>query len=156
MGTHGTGIKYFTHAVQELFLNQLVESGGNIGKALNGIPITRYQLTKYAKEHSAFNTRFNDALDLGLDALEDEAKRRGFDGVEEAVYHKAKKIGVKRNYSDTLLKFILAGRRKKIYGKETRLKLEGGDSPIDLNSLPDSIKEKLAEIQNRKAEAEDE
>lgn len=140
------GLKYFTHEVQELFLNQLVEAGGNVNKALNGIPISRAQLMKKCKESSDFNTRYNDAMDLGIGELEDEAIRRAKDGVTEDKYYKTKKIGVKRTYSDTLMKFILEGRRREVYGKV--IKLEGGDNPLLVGELPKSLREKVAEIQD--------
>jgi len=147
------GIKYFTHEVQERFLDQLVESGGNVSKALSGIPITRQMLKKYLKKDAEgkgkFNERYNDAMDMGLAELEDEATRRAKDGVTEDIFYKTKKIGVRRKYSDSLMKFILEGRKREVYGKESKLKLEGGDSPLSVNGeLPEAIKEKLAEIQN--------
>ncbi len=141
------GTKYFTHEVQERFLDQLVNSGGNIKRALDGIPITRFHLRRFAKENQGFNTRFIDALELGLDALEDEATRRAYEGVTKDKFYKTKKIGMERTYSDSLMKFLLEGRRREVFGKESKIKLEGGDSPIDVNALPEAVRDKIEQIQ---------
>jgi hypothetical protein len=51
------------------------------------------------------------AVELGCDALEDEAVRRGCDGWLKPVYHQGKEIGAIQEYSDTLLIFMLKARR---------------------------------------------
>ena len=54
-------------------------------------------------------------IDIGADALEDEAVRRAVDGVDEQVFYQGKACGVVRKYSDTLLIFLLKGRRPERY-----------------------------------------
>ena len=51
------------------------------------------------------------ALELGCDALEDEAVRRGCEGYLKPVFHQGKEVGVIREYSDLLLIFMLKARR---------------------------------------------
>jgi hypothetical protein len=51
------------------------------------------------------------AVALGCDALEDEAVRRGCEGWVRPVFHRGKEIGSIREYSDTLLIFMLKARR---------------------------------------------
>ena len=46
------------------------------------------------------------AMDI---VLEPEAIRRAVDGVEKAVYYRGAQVGVEREYSDTLLIFLLKG-----------------------------------------------
>ena len=46
---------------------------------------------------------------------EDEAVRRAHDGVDEPVFYQGKACGVVRKYSDTLLIFLLKGRRPEKY-----------------------------------------
>ena len=51
------------------------------------------------------------AVELGCDALEDEAVRRGCEGHLKPVFHQGKEVGAIREYSDTLLIFMLKARR---------------------------------------------
>lgn len=71
---------------------------------------------------TAFYTRLNEepekwkplldaAVEAGTDALIDEAKRRAFSGVKDAVYHSGNVVGMKTVYSDTLLMFLIKARR---------------------------------------------
>jgi hypothetical protein len=56
----------------------------------------------YAKE-------FESAKPIAAQALEDEAVRRANQGVLKPVYYQGKKVGSIREYSDTLLIFLLKG-----------------------------------------------
>jgi hypothetical protein len=51
------------------------------------------------------------AVELGCDALEDEAVRRGCEGYLKPVFHQGKEVGAIREYSDLLLIFMLKARR---------------------------------------------
>ena len=50
-----------------------------------------------------------------LETLEEEARRRGVDGVEEAVYYKGEVCGYVRKYSDTMLAMLLNGASEKYH-----------------------------------------
>lgn len=52
---------------------------------------------------------FQAAEQQACDRLEQEARRRAVEGVEEPVFHRGEKCGVVRKYSDTLLIFLLKG-----------------------------------------------
>ena len=58
-----------------------------------------------------FAKAWDDAVERGTDALEDEAVRRAMQGVLKPVYQGGKKVGAIREYSDTLLIFLLKARR---------------------------------------------
>ncbi len=58
-----------------------------------------------------FAADWTSALERGCDALEDEAVRRGCEGYLRPVFHQGKEIGAIREYSDTLLIFMLKARR---------------------------------------------
>ena len=47
----------------------------------------------------------------GRGCLEDEARRRAVDGVDEPVFQQGKQVGTIRKHSDTLLIFLLKGIR---------------------------------------------
>ena len=52
---------------------------------------------------------------MGTDALEDEALRRAFHGSERPVFQGKELVGYVRDYSDTLLIFMLKARRPEKY-----------------------------------------
>lgn len=54
-----------------------------------------------------FKEAWDDALAIATDALEEEARRRAEDGLLRPVYYEGKKVGSVREYSDTLMIFLL-------------------------------------------------
>jgi hypothetical protein len=62
-----------------------------------------------------FAAAWADAIEQGTQALEDEARRRAVDGVDEPVFQKGELVGHVRRYSDNLLMFLLRGRRPTVY-----------------------------------------
>lgn len=61
------------------------------------------------------------AIEMAADKLEQEARRRAIEGVEEPVYQGGQLIGTKTVYSDQLLALLLKGRRKKVFADRTEL-----------------------------------
>jgi hypothetical protein len=51
--------------------------------------------------------------------LEDEAKRRAHDGIDEPVFYQGEKCGVVRKYSDNLLIFMLKARRREKFSERS-------------------------------------
>ncbi len=62
-----------------------------------------------------FAQAWTEALERGIDALEDVALRRATEGREEPVFYKGEKCGSVRKPSDALLMFMLKARRPEIY-----------------------------------------
>jgi len=63
------------------------------------------------RSDSGFVDLWNDALESGADLLEDEARRRAVDGTEKPVFYNGRQVGSIREYSDSLLKFLLSAKR---------------------------------------------
>jgi hypothetical protein len=65
-----------------------------------------------------FATAWDEAVAEGVDRLEDEAHRRAVEGYNpRPVYHKGKKVGEIREYSDSLLALLLKSRRPEVYAR---------------------------------------
>jgi hypothetical protein len=62
-----------------------------------------------------FGARWSRALTMAGDLLEEEADRRGRDGVDVPVFHKGEASGTKRKYSDSLLLARLKAIRPELY-----------------------------------------
>ena len=65
-----------------------------------------------------FCVRWKQADEAGVDKLEDEIKRRGFEGVEKPVYQGGVLVGSVTEYSDTLAGLVMRGKRPGIYNTE--------------------------------------
>lgn len=102
-----------------------LEKGYTLGLAAEKADINRRTLIEWRQADEDFNKRVEDAIERGTDLLEDEAKRRATDGVDEPVFQQGECVGFKRVYSDTLMTMILGGRRTK-YGR-TRTEVTGAD-----------------------------
>ena len=88
-----------------------LRGGQSVSDACQAAGIARQRVYEWREDDSDFAAEWNVALDEGTDALEDEAKRRAVDGVDEPVFYQGKEIAKVKKYSDTLLMFLLKGRR---------------------------------------------
>ena len=108
----------WTPKKQELFLTVLSENGGMVNKACDAVRLSRSQAYNLRDSDPAFAEAWQKAVDAGLDRLEDEVIRRGFEGVREPVYQGGKLVGHVQKYSDTLLIFFLKAHRKQYRDKQ--------------------------------------
>lgn len=92
------------------FLDALAESG-NVVKACRESGFPRTSAYRLRTEDTAFAAAWAEAVDIGNDALEDEAIRRAVEGTEEEIWYGGERKGTARKYSDSLLVFLLKARR---------------------------------------------
>ena len=86
-------------------------------------PNTVYQWRSEDPEFSGLEQR---ARETHFDSLEEEALRRGRDGVNKPVYQGGIKVGTIREYSDNLLSTMLRGGRPEKFRERMDLKHSGG------------------------------
>lgn len=58
---------------------------------------------RWRNDDADFAARWNDALVIAGDLLEEEADRRGRLGVDQPVFYRGREVGAKKRYSDPLL-----------------------------------------------------
>jgi hypothetical protein len=101
----------------------LVASGVQLGKAAQAVGMSARGVMDHRQADLDFAQAVNDAWELGTQTLEEEARRRAFEGVtsRRAILHRGQVIGYdeKTEYSDTLLIFLLKGRRPDVYRERT-------------------------------------
>lgn len=97
-------------AGKQRFLNALAESG-NIGASAKKARVPRRTVYDWRASDPDFASTWDAAVELGVDALEDEATRRAKDGTLRPVFQGKEHVGDVREFSDTLLIFLLKGRR---------------------------------------------
>ena len=103
---------------------------GNVSESAKMAAIVRQAAYNHRYKNPEFAKAWDEALAIGLQALEDEARRRAYRGVKEDVYYKGDVIGQVKKYSDTLLIFLLKGGMPRKYADFHHV--EGGDTPIKI------------------------
>jgi len=130
--------RVFDDDMKKEFLRMIAEFPSVLAacRALN-ISITAVHRAKLIDDD--FAAAWNVAIDIGYDILEAEALRRAVLGVEEPVYDKGRIVGYVTKYSDSLLAFLLKGRRRQIYGERSSDASEDKDITIRvIGGLPDA------------------
>lgn len=119
------------------FLAALRDTGGNVSRACELATIQRRTVYDWRDADRDFATAWDEAVEFGTDELEEEARRRAYMGVDEPVFYQGEECGAIRKYSDTLLIFLLKGRRPDKYRERMT---------IDVNKLDSDIERELAAI----------
>ena len=109
---------------RERFIASLTATA-NVVKSCEIAHLDRKTAYNWRNAHPDFLEAWDEALDLGNNILEDEALRRAVEGTEKPVYQGGRCVGTVREYSDTLLIFLLKGRRPEKYGDRVRQELTG-------------------------------
>lgn len=113
----------WTPKKQQKFLDALAEYG---------IVTTAARIAKCSKQ-TAYNHRNNDpgfaelwdeAVDSACDLLEEEARRRAYNGTTKPIYQQGQCVGEIQEYSDTLMIFLLKGARPEKYRENASIKHE--------------------------------
>ena len=107
------------------FLAALVEAGGSITRAAEATRMSRQRHYEWLREDPEYATAFGEAEIVAAHRLEDEARRRGFEGVQEPIYQNGRQVGQITRYSDTLLIFLLNGIMPEKYRQRSSVDLKG-------------------------------
>jgi hypothetical protein len=131
---------------QKAFLAALEETG-SVTEAAKAVGMGRCNVYQYKRSDPAFAALWEQALDVAADVLEDEARWRAYEGVEEDVYHKGEKVGVVKKYSDVLLIFLLKGIRPNRW-RESRSTIP----PAELNRMIEAEFQRQAKQKDAEAQ----
>jgi len=131
-----------TNKKRARFLKALAETC-NVSRACEASNLSRRVAYDWRDADPKFKLAWEDALDRGAEVLEDEARRRAFDGVDEPVFQGGKNVGTVRKYSDTLLIFLLKGAKPKKYSDRNVI---AGDpeSPLSVKVAREDVIRKLS------------
>lgn len=117
---------------QIAFLAALAETG-NITRSAEAIGSGRQTVYDWRERDPEFAEAWDRAVKIAGYGLEDEARRRAEEGVEKPVFHKGEVCGTVREYSDTLLIFLLKAHNPEKYRENTRMELTGANGgPVQL------------------------
>lgn len=110
-------------------------------------------IRNYREADEKFDELVAEAIEMGTDALEDTALKRARFGVDKPVFYQGEVVGSIREYSDTLLIFLLKARRPEKFTERQRQIHENPDgSAIFTFDTGNSAPERIVEARSREAE----
>jgi hypothetical protein len=98
---------------------------GNISAACNRVGIGRQSAYDHRRNDAVFAALWEEALETATDYLELEARRRALKGCVRPVFYKGDECGQIREYSDTLMVFLLKAHRPSKFRDNVRLEHDG-------------------------------
>lgn len=120
---------------------------GNITRAAELAGISRQAHYEWMRDDPDYPALFKEADQQACDRLEQEARRRAVQGVDEPVFYRGDECGTVRKYSDTLLIFLLKGAMPDKYKERGVTELTGKDGG--------PIKVKLEDFFNQNTDKEE-
>lgn len=94
---------------------ELFSRTGNLSRSADGACISRVEVYRRRKSEPEFEAKFQETLKFAIDAMEEEAQRRAFEGFEDPVFYKGDQVGTITRYSDPLAMFLLKAHRPEKY-----------------------------------------
>lgn len=113
-----------------LFLEALLEHHGMASHALKAmkedgsLEVSNVLLYSWRNQYPEFAAAWAEAVEIGADALEAEAKRRAYEGVQKPVTFQGEITATYTEFSDGLLQFLLKGAKPDKYNRQA-LQLSG-------------------------------
>jgi hypothetical protein len=125
-----------------------IQSGQTVAAALRLVRVRREDIYAARFDDTAFKAAWDEAWTMGADALEDEAMRRAIDGVEKPVFRGGEVVGHVRDYSDSMLMFLLKSRKPDVFGGKGGVDTveSGVDFESEIEDAKATLKSKLCKI----------
>lgn len=122
-------IQKFTPKIRGAFLNALRDIP-NVTRACRIANITRQWAYEMKRSDAQFASEWEDALDQGIEAMEAEAMRRAVEGIDKPIFYQGDEVALLREYSDTLMIFLLKAHRPERYRESSNIDITSGGAPI--------------------------
>lgn len=103
---------------------------GSVTFAATRAGLSRRALYKHRTADEAFAGYWEEALNLGVERLQDDAMRRALEGTARAVFRNGKQVGSVQQFDNRLLQFLLKAHRPETYGERGKAALS--PLPFDL------------------------
>jgi hypothetical protein len=127
---NGSDFPEITHPKKRAFLAAYAGLGA-VTKAAKVAGICRKTHNNWknaeGEEGDAYRHAFEEAHEHACEALEIEARRRAVHGTDKPVYQGGRKVGTVREYSDTLLIFLMKGAMPQKYKERQAVEHTGRD-----------------------------
>jgi len=120
-----------TPVKRKKLLESLVETGGNVSRSCLLAGVSKVAAYEWRKCDAEFATEWDEAIETGTEAMEEEARRRAFQGVDKPVFYQGEECGAIREYSDTLMIFLLKARKPDKYREKIQISVPDIDAAIE-------------------------
>ena len=98
---------------------------GTVKSAAKATGVSRKTVYEWLKADEVFSEGFEHAKENVTDELEQEAKRRAYEGINKPIYWQGKLVDTIKEYSDTLLIFLLKGNRPEKFRERLQTEISG-------------------------------
>lgn len=122
------------------------EDEGTVFHAAKRAGIDRTTHYRWLNEDPEYRAAFADAEETVVEKLEREGMRRAREGTDKPVFHQGEVVGHIREYSDTLLIFLLKARRPNVYRDRIDVTVDVRREIERLTSDPAEREAALAEV----------
>jgi hypothetical protein len=102
-----------------------LEASGNISASARRAGVGRATAYRHRAGESDFREAWDEALEVAIDALEGEARRRALEGWDEPVFFNGSECGRIRKYDSTLLIFLLKAHRPEKFRDNVAVQHDG-------------------------------
>jgi hypothetical protein len=136
-----------TPSKRKKFLDALAQGTSVSGAAMQA-RISRKSCYDWRRDDPVFAKDWDEAIEAGTDALEDEMIRRAKTGILRAIYQGGRRVGVERIYSDSMAMFLVQARRPEKYRPKTPDK-EENNKVVIINVPPGTTPSDTANIAQR-------
>lgn len=116
--------KKVTPAVTAEYIEYLRRCGFK-HRAAEAVGVSYQTMRNAENADPVFAQQVEDALDEYAEGLEQEADRRGKDGIDKPIFYKGERIDVVKDYSDQLLMFRLKALKPEKYRERADLQTSG-------------------------------
>lgn len=117
---------------------------GNVTRSAEAAGLNRCHLYRRRQNDDAFAKAWDEAECLGVAALEDEARRRAYEGWKEPVFYQGEECGAVQKFSDTLLIVLLKAHMPEKYQERQKLEHFGaisGAAEVQVYRIPHNGRE---------------
>jgi len=129
----------------------LLREGRTVEGAARNVGIHRSTLYRLRDRNEEFRRSWDEAWEAGIEALEDELRRRGFEGVEKPVFHSGVVVGSVREFDTTAAIFILKARKPEVYRDNARIEHTGpGGGPVQVQSFREEFIRRIERLAERR------
>lgn len=153
MAARRTGGGTLKKGWQQKFLEVFLDTG-LVTEACKEAKIGRTTAYAERQRNESFALAWADIEAETTERMEREAYRRGVEGVEKPVFQGGKEVGRIKEFSDTLLIFMLKARKPDVYRERVDMRHSGSvkhDHKHDLSNLTDKELEQFEELVRKAA-----
>jgi hypothetical protein len=100
-----------TTDIKKKFLKIVAENGGIVTDACSQLNVSRTAMYSIRNEDPIFEEAWDKAVDVGVDVIEDECKRRALEGTDEIIFYQGIEVATVKKKSDYCLGLVLKAHR---------------------------------------------